>query len=157
MNFRQTAVLFLATGCYIGRIPIAPGTFGSLLALLPVFMLSHLQWWAQSVIIAAFTGCAIFVADAAEKLLGKKDPGSIVIDEITGMMVTLAGLPFDGVTVVSGFIIFRILDITKPYPIRAIERNLKGGTGVVMDDVVAGVMGNILLRLILALIGSDPF
>ena len=156
MKFRQMAVLFLATGGFIGRIPIAPGTFGSLIALLPVFVLSHLPWWAQSVIIVVFIGGAILVADAAEKILDKKDPGSIVIDEIAGMMVTMVGLPFDGMTVLPGFIIFRILDITKPYPIRAIERRLKGGTGVVMDDVVAGVIGNILLRLIFSLIGTYP-
>jgi phosphatidylglycerophosphatase A len=156
MNFRQTAVLFLATGCHIGRIPIAPGTFGSLFALLPCFLLSRLPWWAEMVFIVVFSGFAVFVAGAAEKLLSSKDPGSIVIDEIAGMMVTLAGLPFNGVAVVSGFIIFRILDITKPFPIRAIERRLNGGTGVVMDDLVAGVMGNILLRIILSLSGNNP-
>lgn len=156
MKFRQIAVLFLATGCYIGKIPIAPGTFGSLFALLPCFLLSRLPWLAEMVIIVVFAGCAVIVADAAEKLLNEKDPGSIVIDEIAGMMVTLAGLPFNGVTVVSGFIIFRILDITKPFPIRAIERRLNGGTGVVMDDLAAGVMGNILLRLILSLTGNSP-
>lgn len=109
------------------------------------------------VIIIIFCGVAVFVADAAEKLLSAKDPGSIVIDEIAGMMVTLAGLPFNAVVVVSGLIIFRILDITKPFPIRAIERRLNGGTGVVMDDLVAGVMGNILLRLVLPLTGTSPF
>jgi len=108
------------------------------------------------VTVVVFAGCAVIVADAAEKLLNEKDPGSIVIDEIAGMMVTLAGLPFNGVTVVSGFIIFRILDITKPFPIRAIERRLNGGTGVVLDDLAAGVMGNILLRLILSLTGNSP-
>lgn len=156
MKFRQIAVLFLATGCYIGKIPIAPGTFGSLFALLPCFLLSRLPWWAEMVTVVVFAGCAVIVADAAEKLLNEKDPGSIVIDEIAGMMVTLAGLPFNGVTVVSGVIIFRILDITKPFPIRAIERRLNGGTGVVLDDLAAGVMGNILLRLILSLTGNSP-
>lgn len=155
MKFRQTAVLFIATGCNIGNIPIAPGTFGSLFALLPCYLLSHLPFWAEIICIVAFACFAIVVAGEAEKLLDQKDPGRIVIDEIAGMMVTLVGLPFNGITIVSGFVIFRILDITKPYPIRSIERRLKGGTGVVMDDLVAGVMANIILRLILSLSGIN--
>lgn len=154
MKFRQATVLFLATGCNIGKIPLAPGTFGSLFALLPCYLLSLVPWWAEIFCIVAFVYFAILVADAAENLLDQKDPGCIVIDEIAGMMVTLAGLPFNFVMVASGLVIFRILDITKPYPIRAFEQRLKGGTGVVMDDLVAGIMGNIVLRFILSLTGT---
>ena len=152
MKFYQAAMLFLATGGPIGRIPVAPGTFGSLLGLLPCFLLSRLSLWFSLAMVIALAGLAVYAADIAEKQLGRKDPGSIVIDEIAGMTVTLAGVPFNTVSAVSGFIIFRVLDITKPYPIRVFERRLKGGLGVVMDDIVAGVMGNILLRLWLSLI-----
>ena len=71
------------------------------------------------------------------------------------MMITLSGLPFDVLTVVSGFIVFRILDIIKPCPIRTAERHFSGGTGVVLDDVIAGVMANVLLRIIWTLLGPD--
>jgi phosphatidylglycerophosphatase A len=147
--------MFLATGCYVGRIPVAPGTFGSLLALLPCFFLSCLPLAAALGIILVFIGLAAWVATGAEEILKAQDPGCIVIDEVAGMMVTLAGLPFDVLTVVAGFIVFRILDIIKPFPIRTVERRFSGGTGVVLDDVIAGVMANVLLRAILMLFGPD--
>ena len=155
MNFHRPAVLFLATGCNIGKMPFAPGTFGSLSALFPCYLLALLPLWAEIAVIVAFVCIAILVADKAEKLLAQKDPGSIVIDEIAGMMVTLAGLPFNSVTVVSGFIIFRILDIAKPFPIRTIEKRLKGGVGIVVDDLVAGIMGNMILRIIFSYSGLN--
>ena len=154
-NWRQAAVMFLATGCYVGRIPVAPGTFGSLLAIIPCFLLSGLPLAVTFGIIIIFIGLAVWVADAAEKILKAQDPGCIVIDEVAGMMMTLAGLPFDVLTVVSGFIVFRILDIIKPFPIRTAERHFSGGTGVVLDDVIAGLMANVLLRVICSLFGPD--
>ena len=89
---------------------------------------------------------AVYIADAAEKILKQKDPSCIVIDEIAGMMVTLIGLPFNPFTVVIGFIIFRILDILKPFPIRNLDERIPGGLGVVADDVAAGIIANLLLR-----------
>lgn len=154
-NWRQAAVMFLATGCYVGRIPVAPGTFGSLLAIIPCFLLSGLPLAVTFGIIIIFIGLAVWLADAAEKILKAQDPGCIVIDEVAGMMMTLAGLPFDVLTVVSGFIVFRILDIVKPFPIRTAERHFSGGTGVVLDDVIAGIMGNVLLRAMWMLFGPD--
>ncbi|MBW1748297.1 MAG: phosphatidylglycerophosphatase A, partial [Deltaproteobacteria bacterium] len=90
---------------------------------------------------------AIWIAREAEIILKAEDPGCIVIDEMAGMLVTLIGLPFNMIYVFSGFIIFRILDIWKPYPIRFLERKLSGGVGIVMDDIVAGILGNIILRV----------
>ena len=152
-NRRQAAVMFLATACYVGRIPVAPGTFGSLLAILPCYLMSDLPFTVTFGIILVFIGLAVWVAKAAEEILRVQDPGCIVIDEVAGMMVTLAGLPFDVLTVVSGFIVFRILDIIKPFPIRTAERHFSGGAGVVLDDVIAGVMANVLLRIIWTLFG----
>jgi phosphatidylglycerophosphatase A len=155
MNFHRSAVLFLATGCNIGKMPFAPGTFGSLLALFPCYLLALFPLQIEITVIVVFVGIAILVADKAEKILAQKDPGSIVIDEIAGMMVTLTGLPFNGVTAVTGFVIFRILDIAKPFPIRAIEKRLKGGVGIVVDDLIAGIMGNMTLRIIFSLSGLN--
>ena len=97
---------------------------------------------------------AIWLADASEKLIKKKDPGCIVIDEIAGMLVTLAGLPFNFFTVVVGFVLFRLLDIFKPFPIRYLERKIPGGAGIVVDDIVAGIIANITLRIIVYSIGK---
>ncbi len=103
-----------------------------------------------------FTLFAIRVAGEAEKLLNTKDPGCIVIDEIAGMMVTFLGLPFDMVTALAGFLLFRVFDILKPFPIRLLERRLPGGLGVVMDDVAAGVCANVVLRILIFLMYGQP-
>ena len=152
MNFRDTAVIFLATGCFVGNIPIAPGTFGTLLGIPLCFILSKINFLFALLCIIGFIFFAIWTAQRAEKILQKSDPGNIVIDEIAGMTVALIGLPFNLRSVVTGFIIFRALDISKPFPIRRMERRLSGGVGVVLDDVVAGIYSNLVLRLVLRLI-----
>jgi phosphatidylglycerophosphatase A len=147
MKIRDTVVMFLATGCYIGKIPMAPGTFGSLWGLILSFFLARTTVPSAIILIIVFIFCAIWVAHSAEKLLAQPDPGCVVIDEIAGMAVTLVGLPFNLVSAVSGFITFRLLDIIKPFPIRTLERKVSGGTGIVIDDVMAGIIGNVLLRI----------
>jgi len=92
---------------------------------------------------------AIAIASAAEKILKQKDPGQIVIDEIAGLAVTFAGLPFNLKTVLAGFIIFRAFDILKPFPIRVLEKRVGGGAGVVLDDVLAGVYANLVMRFVI--------
>ncbi len=149
MNFREKAVLFLATGFYVGNIPLAPGTFGSLIGLALCFLLAGIQLPPAIVLAVLFIGFAVWIAHAAEKTLKKKDPGCIVIDEVCGMVVTLIGLPFNLTTAAIGFIIFRILDILKPFPIRTLDKRLAGGIGIVADDVVAGIFANIFLRILL--------
>jgi phosphatidylglycerophosphatase A len=148
MNFRQEAILFLATGFNIGKIPFAPGTFGSLLGLPLCFVLAGMTL-TQAVACAALFICfAIWISHTAAQLLKKADPGCIVIDEIAGMLVTLIGLPFNPATAVAGFIFFRVLDILKPFPIRFLDNRVSGGLGVVADDVAAGIIANLLLRII---------
>jgi phosphatidylglycerophosphatase A len=147
MKIRDRAVIFLATGLLIGNVPFAPGTFGSLIGLPLAFLLSRLNLLLSVSFILLFVFFAIAVASAAEKILSKKDPAKIVIDEIAGLMVTFAGLPFNLKTAIAGFIIFRAFDILKPFPIRTLERNVPGGGGVVLDDVLAGIYANLILRL----------
>ena len=154
MKFGQQTVLFFSTGFYSGYIPFAPGTFGTLTALPLCYLLSICSKGGGAVIIIAVILLAIWLADSSEKLIGKKDPGCIVIDEIAGMLVTLAGLPFNFFTVVMGFVLFRLLDIFKPFPIRYLERKIPGGAGIVIDDLVAGITANITLRIIVYLIGN---
>ena len=150
MYFRDKLVMFLATGGGAGNLPVAPGTFGSLLGLLLCFALSLLPPALSLPVLAAFIGLSIPIAHRAEKITGAKDPGRIVIDELAGMGVTMITLPFNTATAVGAFVVFRVLDIAKPPPIRWIERRLSGGVGVVMDDVVAGAIGHIILRFAMA-------
>ena len=155
MKFRERALLFVATGFFIGTVPFAPGTFGSLIGLPVCFLLSRLNLLQSVIYILVFILFAIGIASAAEKILKQKDPGQIVIDEIAGLMVTFAGLPFNLKTALAGFIIFRVFDILKPFPIRILERRVGGGTGVVLDDVLAGVYGNLILRLVIYITGIN--
>jgi len=149
MNSKEKTIMFLATGGFVGNIPFAPGTFGSLVGLPFCFFLSLCGISFAAIFTIAFIVLAIWVAQETEKLIKEKDPGCIVIDEIAGMMVTLLGLPLDPFTVVAGFLIFRILDIFKPFPARMLERTIPGGAGVVLDDIAAGIWGNLILRIVM--------
>lgn len=149
MNFSEKAAVFLATGFYVGNIPFAPGTFGSLIGLPLCFLLAGIHLAAAIIAALLIIGLAIWIANVAAKTLKRKDPGCIVIDEIAGMVVTLIGLPFNLTTVVTGFILFRILDILKPFPIRILDKRVSGGLGIVADDVVAGIFANALMRILL--------
>lgn len=149
MNFRQKSVVFLATGCYIGNIPFAPGTFGSLLGLPLCFFLSKIEFSIAVLSTLIFIFCAIWIAEEAEKILKTQDPECIVIDEIAGIILTLFGLPFNMTSAVLGFLLFRTLDIWKPYPIRFLEQKFSGGIGIILDDVAAGILSNLFLRVFL--------
>ncbi|VEN73090.1 Phosphatidylglycerophosphatase A [Candidatus Desulfarcum epimagneticum] len=148
MNFKKKAVVFIATGFFIGKIPFAPGTFGSIPGLLLAFMMSCLDFSLAAFFMAFFIPAAIWISGKAESILKAKDPGQIVIDEMAGMGVALMGLPFNLQTAVWGFFLFRFFDILKPFPIKRIERKLPGGAGIVMDDVLAGLFANTILRIV---------
>ena len=152
MNFKQKTVMFLATGCYIGNISFAPGTFGSVLGLLLCFFLSKIDFSIAVLLTLIFILSAIWIAGEAEKILGEEDPGCIVIDEIAGIILTLSGLPFNITSMTVGFLIFRALDIWKPYPIRLLENKFSGGIGIVLDDVVAGILSNVILRVFIIVV-----
>jgi phosphatidylglycerophosphatase A len=149
MKFRDNVVILLATGCYLGKIPVAPGTAGSLLGILGCLVLSKIQLSLAVLAAVIFIFLAMRIAADAENILKETDPGCIVIDEIAGMMIVFQGLPFNWSTVAVGFIFFRILDILKPFPIGRLERRFSGGVGVVIDDVAAGIIANIALRFAL--------
>ena len=152
MILKPKAVMFLATGAYVGRIPFASGTFGSLVGLPIVYLLSLVDWRLAAILTAVLILFSVRVADLAEKQLKAKDPGCIVIDEIAGMCVAMLAIPLTLTTGIAGFFLFRIFDIIKPPPARQMETILNGGWGVVMDDVVAGIMANIVLRIGLSLL-----
>lgn len=146
MRFRDKAVVFAATGGYVGMIPVAPGTFGTLVGLPLCWLLSTIGPAPALAAMVIFIGTSVWIAHRAEAVLDRHDPGCIVIDEIAGMALTLIWLPFTVRTAVAGFIVFRLLDVLKPPPVRTLDRTLPGGLGVVMDDVAAGIMANLILR-----------
>jgi phosphatidylglycerophosphatase A len=146
MNSEKKWVVFFATGCGAGFSPVAPGTFGSVAALPLCFLISGVSALTGGIMVVVLIAFAIGISGEMEKIAGRKDPGCIVIDEMVGMMVMLYGIPFGLPTVLWGFVLFRFLDITKPCPIGWVEKRLSGGAGVVLDDVVAGLLGNLMLR-----------
>jgi len=134
-------IMFIATGAGSGYLPKAPGTWGTLLALPIHFAALKLGIGNQGY--AALLGTvfiiAVITAGGAEKIMDFKDPGIVVIDEIIGMLIGLFGIPADIFLYAAGFFIFRAFDIFKPFPISWFDRNINGGLGIVMDDVVAGL------------------
>ncbi len=149
---KTRAALALSSWFGAGLVPRTPGTAGTVAALPAVFLV-HLAGplWGL-VILLGFAGTAMWCAGVAEKALGRPDPGEVVSDEVAGFMVTLYLLPFSWPFLVGGFVLFRLLDIFKPFPIRRFER-VPGGAGVILDDVAAGVLANLILRGAGALLG----
>ncbi|PID58891.1 phosphatidylglycerophosphatase A [candidate division KSB3 bacterium] len=145
--------LILSTGFLSGYSPIASGTAGTVAAIPLYLILLKLGWIPYLLISALLFGLGIQGANRIEQATGQQDHGIIVIDEIIGYFLTMAFLPQSGLFIILGFFVFRIFDILKPYPIRQIDLNpnLKG-FGVMADDALAGVYGNIVLQIIAALI-----
>lgn len=138
--------IFISSFAYSGYFPVAPGTAGSAAAL----ALFALVRWSGSPIVEAAVIAAVAVvgtwsASITERELKTTDPGQIVIDEVLGMLVTLAFIPVHWPGVLLAFFVFRALDIVKPFPANVAER-LHGGFGVMADDGMAGVYGNIFMR-----------
>jgi phosphatidylglycerophosphatase A len=155
MKIRPQIVEMIATAGYIGRLPLAPGTFGSVIGLLIYFIMPIFPQHFILLGLIGFVVFSIWIAGEAEKVLAAKDPGCIVIDEVAGMLVTFFALPRTVFIGIAGFLIFRLLDILKPFPIRFLERKCSGGIGVVIDDVIAGLMSNSLVRILLIIMNPS--
>ena len=141
--------VFIATVGYCGYFPFAPGTVGSAAGLV-VYLL---VWWAQSPIvevglIVALFAVGIWAGTTSERYFGGIDPGPIVLDEVVGMLITLAFIPVSLTGALVGFVLFRIFDVIKPFPARRLE-SLHGGLGVMADDAMAAIYANITLRLVI--------
>ena len=136
------------SSCFgLGLIPVAQGTFGALAGIPLAIALTHLAPLTGAYLLFFFILLAIWAAGKSARALGKGDPAEVVIDETAGQMLTLFLLPATGFNLCLGFILFRLFDILKPYPIRKLE-NLGGGAGIVLDDLLAGVYGYVCLRLV---------
>ncbi len=146
-NLKNQVTLFWATGGLIGYAPMAPGTFGSLAALPLCLVIACFDHLTGAVAVLALTAVSTWIAHNAQKIIGRNDPKQVVIDEICGMAVALFALPFEPFFVITGFALFRLFDILKPFPIRWIDKKISGGLGIMLDDIIAGIFANALLRL----------
>ena len=159
-------VLFFATGAGVGYLPLAPGTWGTVLGVGVFLLFVRMPPTLYMLTLAALCALAAWASGRAEALFGEHDASRIVIDEIAGFLVTMALVPRFPGYLIAGFIAFRFFDIVKPFPAGRIDRRWKadsgGSTGlqgsngwaVVLDDLVAGVYANVAVRIIAALVGG---
>jgi phosphatidylglycerophosphatase A len=144
--------VFIATAGYAGYFPIAPGTVGSAAGLVAYLIV----WWTQSRavevgLIVGLFAIGVWAGTTAERYFGGIDPGPVVVDEVVGMLITLAFIPVGLSGAIVGFFLFRIFDIIKPFPAGRLEA-LHGGLGVMADDAMAAVYANLSLRVLLWLL-----
>ena len=139
----------LAVGFGSGLSPIVPGTMGSLAAIPFWYLMTFLPWQLYSLVVMLGICIGVYLCHQTAKDMGVHDHGSIVWDEFIGMWITLMALPTnDWQWVTAGFVIVRILDMWKPWPIRWFDRNVHGGMGIMIDDIVAGVISAGILYFI---------
>ncbi len=144
-------ILFLATGFYSGYAPVAPGTAGSVVGLALAWgvtvPLEHRSRLAALALIVALFAVGCWLSGRAEELLGRHDSSHIVIDEIVGMALTMYLCPAaDWIALGAGFALFRLFDIVKPEPAGLIDRRMRGGVAVMLDDVAAAIYANLVLH-----------
>ncbi|STX52177.1 phosphatidylglycerophosphatase A [Legionella busanensis] len=142
----QDPVYFVAFGFGTGLLPIAPGTWGTLAALPLYLLINNYSLPIYLFIIFLFFILGIYVSGKVVKDLGVDDYGGIVWDEVVGYLLTMAGAPIGFFWMLSGFILFRLFDIWKPFPISFIEKRIKGGLGVMLDDILAAVPACLILK-----------
>jgi phosphatidylglycerophosphatase A len=145
--------LFVCTFGGVGYSPVAPGTAGSAAGLVvyAALRLAGATPIAEAVVIGIITVAGIWSGSLAERHFGTTDPGPGVIDEVAGMLVTLYALPAGWIMAIGGFFLFRALDVFKPFPARRFER-LHGGLGMMADDLMVAIYGNLLLRAAVAIL-----
>jgi phosphatidylglycerophosphatase A len=151
-SFRKAGPLdklaLILSSCFgFGLIPVAQGTFGTLAGIPLAMALAHVGPMAAAYLLFFFVLLSIWTSGRSARALEKDDPAEVVIDETAGLLLTLFLLPATGFNLCLGFILFRLFDILKPFPIRRLEK-VEGGAGIVLDDLLAGVYGNLCLRLI---------
>lgn len=144
-------IQFLAFGFGSGLSPKAPGTVGTVAALPLYWLLAPQPLWIYSAIVLIAAVLGVWICHRASKALGVHDHPGIVWDEFVGLWIALWAVPFELPWIIAGFLLFRLFDIAKPWPIGWLDRQLGGGFGIMIDDVVAGVLSCIILQLVLLL------
>ncbi|MFH0732683.1 MAG: phosphatidylglycerophosphatase A [Candidatus Omnitrophota bacterium] len=145
----KTVIKLVASGLYLGYSPIAPGTTGSILGVL-IFLQMHEFFLLYVIACLLLVFLGFLTAGIAEKLYGIKDPRKIVIDEIAGMCLVYLGLPARLWVILTGFFIYRLLDIIKPPPAKQAEK-LNGASGIMLDDIICAVYTNVILQVLIRL------
>ncbi len=147
-KIRISASIIISSLFFTGYIPLAPGTLGTLVALifLMIFKIEGFVFYGFLLFIFIL---GVYVSDKAELALDERDSRHIVIDEFAGYMVSMAGVIPQWKNLLIAFLLFRFFDVLKPFPIRSIERRLSGGFAIMIDDIMAGLYSNILLRVLI--------
>jgi phosphatidylglycerophosphatase A len=146
-NVTRTIILFVAQGAYAGRFPVAPGTAGTVVGVLLYLWMKALSPAPYLVLCILICLIGIWTAGRAEVILGRKDDSTIVIDEIAGFLVAMFVVPPAWGFVAAGFLLFRVFDIIKPWPLNGLQ-DLHGGFGVMLDDIGAGIYTNVVLQVL---------
>lgn len=153
-DLKQRVALTLATWFGCGLIPKAPGTMGTLGAIPLYLLIRPAGPWVVALVALVIAAVGIWAGSVVAKRLGTHDPQIVCIDEVAGVLVTFLGAPPGWTGIILGFVVFRALDMLKPWPARLAERRLPGGWGIMLDDIVAGAWGAGLLLLLGRLVGG---
>ncbi len=137
----------LAFGFGSGLLPAAPGTWGTVVAVPLFWSLSDWTLLGYLCVVVVIGALSVWVCGRTARFLGVHDDRAIVADEIVGFLVAMIGVPFTAGTVVLGFILFRAFDVLKPWPIGLLDRRLRGGLGIVADDVAAGIYAAVSMQV----------
>ncbi len=141
-------VHFLAFGFGAGLSPWAPGTAGSVVGLLIYLLLAGLSDLVFISVVLFLFVVGVWICGRSSKKLGVHDHGGIVWDEIVGILIALFHVPLSIPWLVTGFLLFRLFDIVKPWPIKWLDKRVDGGFGIMIDDVLAGVFAFLILQLL---------
>ncbi len=146
LKYLLNPVHFLSLGFGSGLAPLAPGTFGTLMAVPLVWIMSGLPIEFYVLITLLAFSMGVYFCGATAKALGVHDHGAIVWDEIVGLMISMIAVPMTWQWMLAGFLLFRLFDIIKPWPIKWADRHLQGGFGIMFDDVLAGIFALLVLH-----------
>ena len=150
--FWKNPVHLLAFGLGSGASPWAPGTVGSGLALLLYLLLPALVWWVYLLFLLLAFALGVWICETTSRALQIQDHPGIVFDEFVGLWISLFMLPTGWQWLLAGFLLFRLLDIVKPWPIKWADREVHGGLGIMLDDAIAGIMAALSLQAMALLV-----
>jgi len=150
----RNPIHFLAFGLGSGAAPFAPGTFGTLAAIIPWFWLNTLSLPIYLLILVLATLIGIWLCGRTADDIGVHDHGGIVWDEFVGFWITMIAAPAGWIWLLTGFVLFRIFDILKPWPIRWADKKVSGGWGIMLDDILAGIYAFLVLQIIVVITGN---
>lgn len=149
----SSPVHFLAFGFGSGLSPVAPGTAGTLAAIPLYLLLAQWPLWGYVLATLVISVAGIWICGESSRLLGVHDYSGIVWDEFAGFLLTMLAAPVGWGWIVAGFCLFRLFDVWKPWPVRVADRNIHGGLGIMLDDILAGIYAFLCLQLLVWLLG----